>query len=153
IYAETIRIARKAINIAIEMNDQNVLRFLKEYIAKKGHSLVENTISASHFGQETNMLKKYSKFNIIEISSIKVSNPIKKVRRGQPPKTACYQSSLEKQPPRNKGKQPKLTRGPRTNTCSECSGKELHDYDFIEINDENEWVEFSDLESDDEMDL
>ncbi|KAF0541166.1 hypothetical protein F8M41_005816 [Gigaspora margarita] len=100
------------------MNDQNVLRFLKEYITEKGHSFVENTISASHSGQETNVLKECSKSNIIETLPTRVSNPIKKVRRGRPPKTAHYQSSLEEQLPRIKGKQPKLTRGPGTNSCS-----------------------------------
>ncbi|CAG8840906.1 9745_t:CDS:2, partial [Gigaspora margarita] len=66
------------------------------------------------------------------------------------------------QPPRNKGKQPKLIHGSGTNTCGECSSKgynhscgykkELHNYNFIEVNDKNEWVESSDLESDDEID-
>ncbi|CAG8810094.1 36938_t:CDS:2, partial [Gigaspora margarita] len=133
IYTETIRIACKAINIAIEINDQNIFRFLKEYITEKRHLLVENAISASHSGQETNVLKEYSKSNIIETSPTGVSNPIKK-----------------EQPPRNKGKQPKLTCGPRTNSCGKC---ELHNHDFIEVNGKNKWVESSDLESDNEIDL
>ncbi|KAF0472896.1 hypothetical protein F8M41_024967 [Gigaspora margarita] len=57
------QIAHKAINIAIEMNDPNVFRFLKEYITRKGHSLVENTTSIY-------TLKEHSKSNILETSPI-----------------------------------------------------------------------------------
>ncbi|CAG8688096.1 23368_t:CDS:1, partial [Gigaspora rosea] len=82
---------------------------------------------------------------------------------------------------RNQGKQLKLTRGPGTNTCGECGGKghnrrwhakhgkkvhntsiicqfcggsghkkELHD---VEVDDENKWVESSDLESEFESEI
>ncbi|CAG8610946.1 18061_t:CDS:1 [Racocetra fulgida] len=179
IYVETIGIARKAINIAIETDDSQVLRFLKEYIIQKRHSLVENTTGVSHLGHEANILKECSKSNIIEtLPPTNISNPIKKVRKGRPPKMKCYQSSLEKQPSRSKGKQHKLIHGPGTNTCGECGGKGhnrrwhikhenknsdlsticqlcgdrghkkgLHDHDYTEINDENEWTGSSDTES------
>ncbi|RIB14211.1 hypothetical protein C2G38_2144173 [Gigaspora rosea] len=45
------------------------------------------------------------------------------VRRGRPPKVACYQSSFENQTLKAQGKQPKLTCSPGTNTCGECGGK------------------------------
>ncbi|CAG8527831.1 16507_t:CDS:2 [Racocetra fulgida] len=125
-YAETIGIAHKAINIAIEMDDPDVLRFLKEYITRKGHSLVENTTSVYMLKEQSksnipetssvrsfventtsiNILKENSKSNISETSPIRVSNLIKK-----------EQSS------KNQGKRLKLTRSPGTNTCGECRGK------------------------------
>ncbi|CAG8717706.1 20009_t:CDS:2 [Cetraspora pellucida] len=126
IYTETIRIICKAINIAIEINDPNVLRFLKEYITKKRHSLVENTTSISYFDQKANMFNEYFKYDIIEASFTRVSNPIKKVRKGRSPKTTCNQSLLERQPLRNKGKQSELTCSYKTNTCSKCGSKDYN---------------------------
>ncbi|CAG8752343.1 34402_t:CDS:2, partial [Racocetra persica] len=71
-YAEIIRIARKAINIAIEKDNSYILN------------------------QKTNISKEYSESNIIfKDLSIKVSNPIKKTKRGCLLKIACYQLSLE----------------------------------------------------------
>ncbi|KAF0378121.1 hypothetical protein F8M41_012451 [Gigaspora margarita] len=96
-YAKTIGIARKAINIAIEKDDQCVLKFLEEYIIRNEHSLIENTASASSLGQQSNLIEECSESNIvIEKSPVIVSNPIKKVRRA---------------------------RGPGTNMCGECGGK------------------------------
>ncbi|KAF0443121.1 hypothetical protein F8M41_003598 [Gigaspora margarita] len=95
-YAKTIGIVRKAINIAIEKDDQCVLKFLKEYIIQNKHSLIENTASASSLEQQSNLIEKCSKSNIvIEKSPVIVSNPIKKVRRDRPPKTKRYESSIE----------------------------------------------------------
>ncbi|CAG8715157.1 17139_t:CDS:2, partial [Cetraspora pellucida] len=124
VYAEIIRIAHKAINIAIEKDDSCILKFLKEYIVKNEHSLVENTAR----------------------SAVKVSIPVKKTRRGRPPKTARYQSSLESQHLKSQEKRPKLARGPGTNTvydssiiceiCGEHSHrKEQHNIDSIEANE------------------
>ncbi|CAG8766429.1 3389_t:CDS:1, partial [Cetraspora pellucida] len=113
VYAEIIRIARKAINIAIEKDDSCILKFLKEYIVKNKHSLVENTASA--LCSELNTISKNP--------PVKVSNPVKKTRRGCLPKTACYQSSLESQHLKSQEKRPKLAHGPGTNTCGKCGGK------------------------------
>ncbi|KAF0457190.1 hypothetical protein F8M41_001224 [Gigaspora margarita] len=98
-YAETIGIARKAINIAIEKDDSCVLKFLKEYIVQNDYSLVENTVSASSSSQRTNTSMECSEPNIIpKLLPVKVTNPSQK-------------------------KGPKSVRGPGTNTCGECSGK------------------------------
>ncbi|CAG8829051.1 40958_t:CDS:2 [Gigaspora margarita] len=60
-YAETIGIVHKAINIAIEKDDQP---------------------SASSLGQQSNLIEECSESNIvIEKSSVIVSNSIKKIRR------------------------------------------------------------------------
>ncbi|CAG8657895.1 5553_t:CDS:2 [Racocetra fulgida] len=178
VYAETIGIARKAINIAIEKDDPHVLKFLKGYILQNERSLVENTTEASSSGYKTNVLKERPEVNIIPEKS-QVSNPVKKARKGRPPKIARYQSSLEN--PSSKA-QEKRPRGPGTNTCGECGGKghnrrwhskhenksydsgiicelcggcghkkELHNHDLIEEN-ENEWVGSSGSESGAEMD-
>ncbi|CAG8789165.1 17248_t:CDS:2, partial [Racocetra persica] len=147
VYAETIGIARKAINIAIEKDDPHVLKFLKGYILQNERSLVENTTEASSSGYKTNVLKERPEVNIIPEKS-QVSNPVKKARKGRPPKIARYQSSLEN--PSSKA-QEKRPRGPETNTCGECGGKELHNHDLIEEN-KNEWVGSSGSESGAEMD-
>ncbi|CAG8733331.1 24209_t:CDS:10, partial [Cetraspora pellucida] len=55
VYAEIIGIARKAINIAIEKDDSCILKFLKKYIVKNEHSLVENTATC---GLGTNTCSK-----------------------------------------------------------------------------------------------
>ncbi|KAF0528873.1 hypothetical protein F8M41_012958 [Gigaspora margarita] len=65
IYAETIGIARKAINIAIEKDDLNVLKFLKTYILQNNCSLVENTTNASASGHKTSILEEHPKPNVI----------------------------------------------------------------------------------------
>ncbi|CAG8813819.1 34677_t:CDS:1 [Gigaspora margarita] len=123
-YAETIRIARKAINIAIEKDDSCVLKFLKEYIVQNDYSLVENTVSASSSSHRTNTSVECSEPNIIpKLLPIKVTNPVKKTRRGHPPKLAHYQLALENQKSKSQKKGPKLVRGPGTNTCGKYSSK------------------------------
>ncbi|CAG8686528.1 14173_t:CDS:2, partial [Dentiscutata heterogama] len=48
--------------------------------------------------QQANLTKKFSESNIIiEKSSIRISNSIKKAKRGQLPKTKHYESLLESQ--------------------------------------------------------
>ncbi|KAF0372156.1 protein far1-related sequence 5-like [Gigaspora margarita] len=147
---------RKAINIAIEKDDLNVLKFLKTYILQNNCSLVKNTTNASASGHKT---------------SYKRSTP----------KTAYYQSALENQSSKAQEKQSKSVHGPGTNTCGKCSSKghnhqwhakhvnkacdstimcefcgghgykkELHDYNNME--NESEWIGSSSLESDSEMD-
>ncbi|KAF0389329.1 hypothetical protein F8M41_010925 [Gigaspora margarita] len=124
-YAETIGIACKAINITIEKEDLQVLKFLKGYIFQNKHSLVENMTIVCSSSSRTNILEERSEPNIIfEKPQVKVTNPIKKVRRGRLPKVARYQSSLENQTSKVQGKRPKLIRGPGTNTCGNCGGKD-----------------------------
>ncbi|CAG8554948.1 32051_t:CDS:2, partial [Racocetra persica] len=105
-------------------NDSQVLRFLKEYIIQKRYLLVENTTCVSYLGYKANIFKECSKSNIIETLPLtNISNSIKKIKKGQLPKIKCYQSLLEKQLSRSKGKQHKLICGSRTNICGECSSK------------------------------
>ncbi|CAG8727702.1 23090_t:CDS:2 [Dentiscutata erythropus] len=78
-YAETIGIAYKVINIAIEKDNSCILKFLKKYIVQNDHSLVENTTSVSSSSQTTNLYKEYSEPNNISKSSpVKVTNSVKK---------------------------------------------------------------------------
>ncbi|CAG8557809.1 34828_t:CDS:2, partial [Racocetra persica] len=57
---ETIGIAHKAINIAIEKDDSYILKFLKEYIVQNKYSLIKNTTGESFLGQETNIFEEHS---------------------------------------------------------------------------------------------
>ncbi|CAG8788005.1 17360_t:CDS:2, partial [Racocetra fulgida] len=176
VYAETIGIAHKAINIAIEKNDPQVLKFLKGYILQNEHSLVENTTIVCSSSSRTSILEERSEPNtILGKPQVKVSNPIKK-----------------NQTSKVQGKRPKLTRGLGTNTCGECGdkghnhrwhakcenkvcgstitcelcggcgyNKKLHENDSIgineldySINDENEWADSNSSKSEEiEMDI
>ncbi|CAG8785433.1 953_t:CDS:1, partial [Dentiscutata erythropus] len=78
-YTETIGIACKVINIAIEKDNSYILKFLKKYIVQNDHSLVENITSTSSSSQTTNLYKEYSEpNNISKLSPVKVTNPVKK---------------------------------------------------------------------------
>ncbi|CAG8486070.1 22347_t:CDS:2 [Racocetra persica] len=62
---ETIRIAQKAINIAIEKDNPNILKFLKTYILQNDYFLVENTTNTSASSHKTSILEEHLKPNII----------------------------------------------------------------------------------------
>ncbi|CAG8746453.1 515_t:CDS:2, partial [Dentiscutata erythropus] len=120
----------------LSKDDPNVLKFLKTYILQNYHSLVENTTNTSASGHKTSILKEHPKPNVI-VDKAQISNSIKKVRRGRPPKTAHYQSAMENQSLKAQEKQSKPVCGPGTNT---------------EKKNESEWVGSSSSESDVEMD-
>ncbi|CAG8766902.1 21710_t:CDS:2, partial [Racocetra persica] len=135
IYAETIEIAHKAINIAIKIDDPDMLRFLKKYITQKEYSLVENTTSIY-------ILKEQSKSNIPEILSVRLFvknttsiNILKENSKSNISETLSIRYAKN-------GKKVHDT----LIICQFCGGsrykkKELHNYDFVKINDENKWVE------------
>ncbi|CAG8755803.1 10730_t:CDS:2, partial [Gigaspora rosea] len=143
-YAETIGIARKAINIAIEKDDLQVLKFLKGYILQNDHSLVENTTIVCSSSSRTSILEERSEPNtILEKPQVKVTNPIKKVRRGRPPKAITVDGMPNM----------RIRACDSTMTCEFCGGgghnKELHKLDHS-INDENEWVDSNSSSSESE---
>ncbi|CAG8722427.1 7951_t:CDS:2, partial [Dentiscutata erythropus] len=113
IYAETIGIAQKAINIAIEKDDLNVLKFLKTYILQNDCSLVENTTNASASGYKTSILKEHSEPNVIIEKSSKAQDKQSKSHAKRVNKT-CDSTII----------------------CEFCGGhsykKELYDYDNVE---------------------
>ncbi|CAG8692852.1 201_t:CDS:2 [Gigaspora rosea] len=131
-YAETIGIARKAINIAIEKDDSCILRFLKEYILKNECSLVDNTTSESSSNYMPNQSEKCTEDNtILNKSYIKISNPLKRTRRGRPPKSERWHNRRWHTRHENKVYDLAIN-------CEFCGGrghrKELHN-DSIESNE------------------
>ncbi|RIB11312.1 hypothetical protein C2G38_2145649 [Gigaspora rosea] len=135
-YAETIGIARKAINIAIEKDDLQVLKFLKGYILQNDHSLVENTTIVCSSSSRTSILEERSEPNtILEKPQVKVTNPIKKA------------ITVDGMP------NMRIRACDSTMTCEFCGGgghnKELHKLDHS-INDENEWVDSNSSSSESE---
>ncbi|CAG8522910.1 25429_t:CDS:2 [Gigaspora rosea] len=109
-----------SINIAIEKDDLQVLKFLKGYILQNDISLAENTTIVCSSSSRTNILEEHSEPNtFLEKPQVKVTNPIKRLEEHAKHENKARDSIM---------------------TCEFCGGgghnKELHELDHS-INDEN----------------